>query len=97
MPFESYTKDLLLIVNGQRFETSRFVADLLSPTIRKLHKTDETCNEFCIESNHLQSEYFGDFIKLVHFEPSHLSNSQVQVYSQYFYEFGNMNEYFHLH
>lgn len=92
--FDQYEKDFVFLVNGKRYETSRFVADLLSPIIRKLHYTDQTQNEFCIESkHHLGEDYFEEFLKFVNFEPKTIESSQICIYSEYFNALGNIDEY----
>ena len=48
MPFNKYEKNFTFIVDGQQYETSRCVADLLSPIIRKYHYTDETIDSITI-------------------------------------------------
>ena len=49
-PFDKYEKDFTFILNGQRYKTSRFVADILSPNIREMHLSDPTIDEFTINT-----------------------------------------------
>ena len=39
-------KDFTFHVDEKDYQTSRIIADILSPTIRKLHYTDGSVNEF---------------------------------------------------
>lgn len=48
LPLESYQKDFTFIINGEEISTSRFVADLLSPKISRLHQIDPTFSEYSI-------------------------------------------------
>ena len=51
IPFNKYDKDFIFIVNDQLYMTNRFVADLISPIIRKLHEIDETFSVYQIDTN----------------------------------------------
>lgn len=95
--FDKYDKDFVFIVNGKEYETSRFVADLLSPTIRKLHYTDQTQNKFYIDTKQQpQEDYFEDFLKLANFERKQIESTRIVPFSEYFYELGNIYEYIKL-
>ena len=54
LPFDKYAKDFIFVVNGKRYETSRFVADILSPQIRKYHFYDESHDTFIINLDYNQ-------------------------------------------
>lgn len=56
VPFNCYTNDFTFVVNGEEYKTNRFIADLLSPKIGKLHSTDQTIDYFI-----LNTEQKGDF------------------------------------
>ena len=58
--FEKYEKDFIFWVNGSFYKTSRFIADILSPTISKMHDIDETFGEFSINTDHN-----GDFNQIL--------------------------------
>ena len=50
VPLEKYDKNFTFIVNSQRYETSSFFADILSPRISSYHLIDPTFNEFTINT-----------------------------------------------
>ena len=56
VPLHNYEKSFTFIVNGQEFKTSRIIADLLSPTLSKIHLNDPTVDIFTINAEHK-----GDF------------------------------------
>ena len=65
IPTDKYEPDFTFVVNGKIYSTPRFVADILSPKIRKLHYVDESINEFRINTdNESIEDYFQDFLKL---------------------------------
>ena len=49
IPFHKYEKNFTFIVNNKQYETSRFIADILSPIVRQYHYTDESINSITIE------------------------------------------------
>ena len=53
---DQYEKDFIFIVNGIKYETSKVVADLISPKILNFHISDPTINEITIDTHHK-----GDF------------------------------------
>ena len=46
IPFDKYEHNFSIIVNGQTYQTNRFVADLLSPRIRQYHFNDSSIEFF---------------------------------------------------
>ena len=50
VPFQTYDADFSFIVNGEEFKTSRFISDLLSPTICKMHLNDPTVDTYIINT-----------------------------------------------
>lgn len=58
VPFSKYEKNFIFIVNNKEFRTSRLIADLLSPTISKIHINDPTMKEF-----YINTKSNGDFQK----------------------------------
>ena len=63
LPLDKYEKDFTFIVNGRRYQTSRIVADLMSPQIRKFHYVDPSIDEFVININiqNSESDYFDEY------------------------------------
>ena len=95
IPFDKYEKNFKFIVNGQEYETSRFVADLISPIVREYHFTDETMNSLTIETTQSASEkvdYFKNFLSLVDFKPKTINEEERQHYIEYFIKLGNFEE-----
>lgn len=45
-----YANDFTFHVNNKSYKTNRFIADLLSPNIRRLHNSDQSINEYTISS-----------------------------------------------
>ena len=50
IPLEKYDNNFTFIVNGEKFQTNRIVADLLSPKISQIHFNDPTFDEFTIKT-----------------------------------------------
>lgn len=96
--FDKYNQDFTFIVDGKRYQTPRFVADIISPKIRNLHYIDESFNEFHIKTNNINKseDHFPDFLKLCMLDKQKLDSSRIHEYSSYFKELGNIGEYFHL-
>ncbi|OHT13396.1 hypothetical protein TRFO_16497 [Tritrichomonas foetus] len=93
IPLNKFTKDFTFVVNGQKHETSRFIADLLSPKVAQFHFIDESIHEY-----HLKTEQQGDFeqfIKLVNFEHNFYSETEMIFFYELFIELGN-DKYFNL-
>lgn len=64
VPFQNYEKNFTFIVNGEEFLTSKFISDLLSPKICKIHTIDPTIDLFYINTNeHGQFSYVLDLVK----------------------------------
>ena len=97
IPFNKYQQDFTLIVNGEKYKTTRIVADLLSPLIREIHLVDSTIDEFSINvRNNNNTDYLTEFLNLVCFTPKLLDSDRINQFSDYFYELGNISEYIRL-
>ena len=72
IPFHMYANDFTFHVNNKSYKTNRFIADLLSPNIRRLHYSDQSINEYTISSkssiNEEGDDSFQQFLKLATFE-----------------------------
>ena len=73
IPLDKYDKEFTFIVNGQLFQTSRLVADLLSTKISRYHLTDPTVNEITINTK--TKGNFQLFLNLQQFNEEKLSFS----------------------
>ena len=107
IPFDKYQKDFSFIVNGKEFSTNRFLADLLSPIIRRAHYQDSSINTFSISNEdididkeelteHPLETYFSDFLSLGNYSKITIDDTRQKYYSSYFYALGNSKEYFRL-
>ena len=95
LPFNQYEQDFTFIVNGQKYQTSRIIADLISPIIRQTHFTDSTIDKFYINTKNHETapdDYFPDFLKLATFETHEIDKDRIRLYSEYFYILGNNHE-----
>ena len=95
IPFDNYEQNFTFIVNGKEYFTSRVVADILSPYLRRCHFYDETFNQFEITNNELSNydQYFTEFLHLVNFCSQTFDTTYQKYFSQYFYDIGNIEEY----
>lgn len=73
VPFHNYEKDFTFIVNGEKFQTSKFVADIISSKISKMHVTDPTFNVFTI--NIKEQGNFSDVLNLINFSEIEIPKS----------------------
>lgn len=98
IPFDKYEKRFTFIKNGKRYETSRIVADILSPIIRRMHFIDESLHEFSFTIKETKSEedYFLSFLKLASFNNIKIDYEQQKHFMEYFYALGNIDEYIHI-
>ena len=101
VPFNLYEKDFIFVVDGRTYLTSRIIADLLSPLVCKLHYTDRTVNEFIIDmktmnTNSNENDYFTEFLSLSDFQKSTIDPNRQKFYLHYFFNLGNIDEYFRL-
>ena len=102
IPFDKYSNDFTFIVNGKRYETSRFLADILSPYLRKLHYSNNSINEFSINTTNSKTlheashDYFSEFLNLVTFDEIQVDLTRRKYFSEYFFILGNFDEYMRL-
>lgn len=95
LPFSKYEKNFTFFLNGKKYETSRVVADILSPIIRKYHYFDETINEFYIntEFTSWKSFDFNNILDLANFNLKDITEDQIQYYREVFLALGNSKAY----
>lgn len=89
VPFSKYEKDFNFIVNGKEFCTSRIIADLLSPTISKIHISDPTIREFCINTK--SNGDFQRILDLIDFKRSPITSNNVSFVEEVFEQLGTTN------
>ncbi|KAK8892815.1 hypothetical protein M9Y10_030063 [Tritrichomonas musculus] len=93
IPFEKYEKNFRFVVDGVEYQTSRIIANILSPRIRHYHFIDETINQFYINTN-ISSNNTHDFNKvlsLISFQKENLNENEIQYFNQISYALGNEN------
>lgn len=74
-PFQNFEKDFTFVVNGSEFKANKFLADLLSPLICKMHMNDPTIDHFVVNTT-----YKGDFnyiLNLFDFEYNKIPYDQI--------------------
>ena len=102
VPFSKYEKNFTFIVNGKRYETSRFIADILSPIVCNYHYEDEILDEFTINTTPKDQNQTGDddsfqkFLQIINFNEIELGSIQRKKYGEYFLHLGNIEEYLRL-
>ena len=87
VPLSNYFKDFSFIVNGKEFKTNRFISNILSPIICKIHSSDQTFDIFPIKTHHK-----GDFnyiLKLINFKENMIPKSQLPFIIEIIEALGN--------
>ncbi|KAK8888785.1 hypothetical protein M9Y10_033524 [Tritrichomonas musculus] len=98
LPFDKYEKDFTFIVDDKEYKTSRFVADILSPTIRNLHHTDGSIDSFTISTTDKNSDHdFTEILSLVAFESVEVSADSADYARSLLFLLGNDDEVTNLH
>lgn len=85
VPLQTY-ETFTFIVNNERFETSRLIADLLSSKISKIHQTDPTINEYIINTQN--QGQFSNFLKLINFDKNEFSENEIPFIREIITELG---------
>lgn len=96
IPFGNYQKDFTFVVNGKKYLTNRFNADFLSPLIRKLHFTDETINNFYINTHVNSNCDFFEILSLTLFQPKKIKRENLEYFINIFFALGNKKEFLNL-
>lgn len=78
VPLEKYGEDFIFVVNNKEFKTSQLIADLISPTIRNIHITDPTFNEFIIQTK--QEGDFSHILKLINFNLNEIPQNEIPFF-----------------
>lgn len=82
VPFNNYDKDFTFIVNGQEFQTSRIISDLISPKISKIHLIDPTVSQFIITTK--SEGNFQTILNLVSFELKEIDEKEIEFVFEIF-------------
>lgn len=105
IPFHKYQKDFVFIVNDKRYETNRYIADLLSPKIRQMHFIDKSIHEYFLNNVNFSNDdieyseevdFFQDFLNLSTFQNCKIDSEHQKRYMEYFLNLGNIDEYFRI-
>lgn len=83
LPFHIFDKDFKFIVNGQEFQTSRFIAYLLSPRIVQMCMTDPTIDTFYITTKSHTCD-FNRILELATFSSVELKEEEIPFFSEIF-------------
>lgn len=89
IPFSRYEKDFAFIVNGEEFQTSQFIADLLSPIISKSRYNDPTIREFSINTR--SKGDFQEILDLVSFNSLAITTNNRSFVFEIFEQLGTTN------
>ncbi|KAK8838755.1 hypothetical protein M9Y10_032794 [Tritrichomonas musculus] len=87
IPVQSYKSDFTFIINGDKFNTSYVISDLISPVISHIHQNDPTSSTFTIST-----ENQGDFshiLKLATFRPFTIPYDEIPFFAEVIEKLGN--------
>ncbi|KAK8876163.1 hypothetical protein M9Y10_006352 [Tritrichomonas musculus] len=91
VPFINYLQDFTFIINNKKYQTSRFIADLLSQKIAQLHQIDPTITEFTINTQ--TDGNFNDILNLITFETKEFESKDILFFSEIFNKLDISTEY----
>ena len=86
VPIYNYQQDFLFIVNGEKYMTNKFVADLLSNKISKIHQIDPTSSEYFITTHHKGN--FKHILDLLEFNLINIDESEIEFITEIIDELG---------
>ncbi|KAK8892257.1 hypothetical protein M9Y10_029481 [Tritrichomonas musculus] len=86
VPLDNYPKDFAFIINGQQFKTSKIIADLISPTISKIHRNDPTVSEFLINTK--EAGNFQNVLDLITFRSNEIKQEEMEFIFEIFSTLG---------
>ncbi|KAK8836790.1 hypothetical protein M9Y10_037312 [Tritrichomonas musculus] len=80
VPIYNYVNDFSFIVNGEEYQTNKYVADLLSPTISTIHQIDPTQSEYVINTK--SQGNFNTILNLLKFNSVLINDSDIPFISE---------------
>ena len=80
VPVEKYQKDFTFIVNNKEYQTTRLVADLISPNISKTHQIDPTFSQYTIKTE--SSGDFQHFLDILDFKKKSIDESDLSFFAE---------------
>lgn len=87
VPFKLYEENFTFIVNGQKYQTNRIIADILSPKICKLHYNDPLLAEYFITT--YQHGNFSYILNLINFGINEIPDIEIPFISEVLEILGN--------
>lgn len=89
VPLQNFEKDFTFIINSKKFETSSFVADLISPQISRLHSINPTTKEYVINTN--SQGDFQKILNLINFDRNEIQEKDIPFIIEIFNKLGTNN------
>lgn len=89
VPIGKYEKDFSFIVNGEEIQTSRFIADLLSPKISQFHTIDPTINKIFINTQSRGN--FSHILDLSNFQTQNINDDELEFIIEVIEQLENHN------
>lgn len=89
VPLNNYEKDFTFIVNGKEFQTTKVIADLLSPKISNSHLLDPTISHIIINTR--SQGNFQRFLNLQKFELENISSDELLFFGEIIEQLGTEN------
>lgn len=90
----AYQSDFTFVFHKQKFETYRLVADLLSPAIAQIHRSDPTYDTYIFNNNDPKADLF-DFTKILQMVDNNTytikTTDELQIFKDIFFELKNEN------
>ena len=74
VPLKNYEPDFIFIVNNDKYQTSKIVADLLSTQISQIHQIDPTFNQYQLSTQ--SKGNFQTILDLVSFEEKEIKENE---------------------
>lgn len=88
----SYETDFIFVFHNQEFNTYKLVADLLSPAIAQIHKSDPTYNTYIFKNSDSKADLF-DFTRILEMVDNPVytikSTEELQIFKEIFFELEN--------
>ena len=87
VPLQTYQHDFTFVINGEEFQTSRLISDLLSPKISNMHIIDPTIDQFSIKT--IYQGHFSYILNLLNFQPNSIPSNELPFISEVIQILGN--------
>lgn len=87
LPIHNYNDEFTFIVNGEAFQTTCLISDLLSPNICKIHSVDPTLCQFIINTK--EKGHFSYILNLIKFDPIEFPLNEISFITEVIELLGN--------